>query len=130
MTRQKFIVFVLGLGCSACSRPPRSGDSLLPAVLAGGWQRKSLRDIPPSLPGARRAFEAVYEGPGKLTAGVYDLKSSANALDLVQRWKPAADTVFFSEDNYFATIKWDRADRSALTAFVRALEKSLGTQTR
>jgi hypothetical protein len=124
MPRQCWIAVVFL--CSACGPSARSAESLLPPTVAGVWQRKSLGASPPSQPPARRAFEATYEGRGKLTADVYELNSSAQGLDLVQRWKPAPDTVFFYRDNYFVVIRWDRADRQALTAFVRELEKQLG----
>jgi hypothetical protein len=69
---------------------------------------------------------AAYEGPGRLQARVYELESPAVALDLVQRWRPSADTVFFYRDQYFVVIKWQDADRRALQAFVRELEARLG----
>jgi hypothetical protein len=125
MTRRFWMLAVLA--SIACSQPPRSSESLLPARVAEVWARTSLHDIPPSPARARRAFEATYEGAGKLKADVYELHTSAEGLDMVQRWKPAPDTVFFYKDNYFAVVKWSQADRQALTAFVRALEKGLGT---
>jgi hypothetical protein len=124
MTRRFWMLTVLA--SIACSHPPRSSERLLPRQVAEVWTRTSLHDIPPSPARARRAFEATYEGAGKLTADVYELNSSAEGLDMVQRWKPAPDTVFFYKDNYFAVVKWSQADRQALTAFVRALEKGLG----
>jgi hypothetical protein len=128
MRRREFIV--AALACGACGRPPRGGESLLPETVGEMWRRTSLREIPPSPAGARRAFEAAYEGPGKLTAAVYEMRSPAGGLDLAQRWKPAADTVFFNQENYFAVVRWEKADRKALTAFVRALEKGLGAERR
>src|ERR1035438_4701839 len=38
---------------------------------------------------------ASYEGPGKLEARVYALTSPEVGVDLAQRWRPSADTVFF-----------------------------------
>ena len=54
---------------------------------------------------------------------VYQLTSSAAALDVVQRWRPAPDTVFFYSDRFFVLIQWQTADRKALQEFVGALEK-------
>jgi len=54
---------------------------------------------------------------------VYQLTSPAAALDVVQRWRPAADTVFFYSDRFFVLIQWQTADRKALQEFVGALEK-------
>ena len=54
------------------------------------------------------------------------LDSPAVALDLVQRWRPSADTVFFYRGRYFVVLKWQDADRTALQAFAAELEKRLG----
>jgi hypothetical protein len=124
--RRYWVVAALALG--ACGPPARSAESLLPATMAEVWQRRSLDNVPTAPVGGRRAFEARYEGPGKLTATVYELKYSEQGLDLVQRWKPAPDTVFFSSGKYFVVVKWAQADRKALTAFVRELERGLGGQ--
>ena len=101
--------------------------------MAGVWRRTGLRELSPSDapdPVSRTVIDrlqvADYEGPGKLEARVYELDSAAIALDLVQRWRPSADTVFFYRDKYFVVIKWQDADRKALTAFVTELEKRLG----
>ena len=69
---------------------------------------------------------ASYEGPGQIETRAYELTSSAIGLDLVQRWRPSADTVFFNPGRYFVLIKWQNADRKALQDFVREIEKRLG----
>jgi len=120
MTRRYGIVLTLVL--SACSQPARSAASLLPASLGGVWQRKSLRDIPPPRPGITRAFEAGYEGAGKVTVDLYETK---NAFEMVQHWREAPNTVFFYKGRYFVLVKWEQADRQALTALVRGLQKEL-----
>jgi hypothetical protein len=71
---------------------------------------------------------ADYDGPGKLEARLYDLQSSALALDMVQRWRPSADTVFFYEKNYFVVVKWQQAERAALQSFVREIQNGLNPQ--
>lgn len=120
------------MACCACRRgaPPRD---LFPPAIAGGWHRTALHelsasDAPDPVPRTtiNRLQAASYEGPGKLEARAYELESSAMALDLVQRWRPSADTVFFYRDQYFVVIKWQDADRKALEAFVRELEARLG----
>jgi hypothetical protein len=68
---------------------------------------------------------AAYEGPGKLEARVYELSRFEVGLDLAQRWRPSADTVFFQQGRYFVVVKWQQADRKALQEFVRELEKRL-----
>jgi len=46
-------------------------------------------------------------------------------VELSQRWKPSADTVFFSRGPYFVVVKWQAAERGPLQAFVREVEKSV-----
>jgi hypothetical protein len=106
---------------------------LLVETVAGVWHRTALErppvsDAPDPVP--RSAVEqfqtATYEGPGKIEARVYALDSPAVALELVQRWRPSADTVFFYRGRYFVVLKWQDADRKALQAFMADLEKRLG----
>jgi hypothetical protein len=123
MTRRYWIFLALVL--SACSQPARSAASLLPASVGGVWQRTSLRDIPPPRPGIVRAFEAGYEGAGKLTVDLYETKISGTAFEMVQHWRAAPETVFFDKGRYFVLVKWEQADRKALTALVRGLQKEL-----
>jgi hypothetical protein len=47
---------------------------------------------------------------------------------VVQRWKPAPDTVFFYKDRFFVLVQWQTADRKALREFVGALEKRLANK--
>jgi hypothetical protein len=123
MARRYWIV--LALVSSACSQPPRSAGSVLPASVGGVWQRKSLRDIPPPRPSIVRAFEADYEGAGKLTVTLYETKVSGTAFEMTQHWRASPDTVFFDKSRYFVLVKWEQADRKALTTFVRGLQKEL-----
>ncbi len=68
---------------------------------------------------------ATYDGPGHVEARVYRLTSASEGLDLAQRWRPSADTVFFNQGAYFVVVKWQSADRKALQDFVRQLEVKL-----
>jgi hypothetical protein len=105
-------------------------DNLLPGSV-GEWKRTALAPVAP--PGAgvipqasiRRVQGAAYEAAGKVEVTLYELSSSAAALDAVQRWRPAADTVFFYRDDLFVVVKYRDADRRALNAFVAALDKHL-----
>jgi hypothetical protein len=127
MTRRYWIA--LALVGSACSQPPRSAETLLPASAGGVWQRKSLRGIAPPKPAILRAFEAGYEGDGKpagkLTVTLYEAKVSGTAFEMTQHWRAAPNTVVFDKGRCFVVVKWEQADRKALTAFVRALQKNL-----
>jgi hypothetical protein len=107
--------------------------NVLPETVAGVWHRATLEhpavsDAPDPVPrSAVDQFQsATYEGPGKLAARVYVLDSPAVALELAQRWRPSADTVFFNVGRYFVVLKWQDADRKAIQAFAAELQKRLG----
>jgi hypothetical protein len=102
------------------------------AETIGQWHRTSQRDLaasqaPDPLPQAavRQIRTAIYDGPGKLEARLYRVASSAVALDLVQRWPPSTDTIFFYERDFIVVVKWQEADRRALQDFLRELETRL-----
>jgi len=129
MTRRKWIWLTLAAGGCGHRDPP---VELFPETVAGVWRRTALRDTPVSeapdpVPrtAVARLETADYEGPGKLEARAYELDSAAVGLDLAQRWRPSADTVFFNRGRYFIVVKWDSAERSALRAFIQDLEKKL-----
>ena len=131
MTRRRRIALAAPLLFIACARVEPMPD-LFPDAVAGVWRRTAIRDLPVSespdpVPrtSVNRIQAASYEGPGKIEARVYELTSSAAGLDLAQRWRPSADTVFFNQGRYFAVVKWRDADRRALQAFVRELEGRL-----
>ncbi|MFB3829237.1 MAG: hypothetical protein ACE15B_20890 [Bryobacteraceae bacterium] len=92
----------------------------------GGWRR--VAGAQPQVPALlqrslRRASAAEYQGAGTATVSVFELASSAAALDAVQRWRPEPDAVIFHRDNYFVRVRSSVPDRRALGAFMRALEK-------
>jgi hypothetical protein len=116
----------------ACRNTTVLPPGLFPATAANAWRRTALRDLPVSEapdPVPRNEIERItaasYEGPGKLEARVYVLRSPAVGLDLSQRWRPSADTVFFSRGRYFVVLKWQAAERRPLQDFVRELEGRL-----
>ena len=130
MTRRNWLWLTAALvACGRAAPPP----NLFPQTVAGVWRRTDVRrlsagDAPDPVPRTviNSLQAASYDGPGKLEARIYELESPGVALDQVQRWRPSADTVFFYRDQYFVVIKWQDADRKALTAFVAELEKRLG----
>jgi hypothetical protein len=130
MTRRHWLWSALTLSACRQSTPPFDP---FPEVVAGVWRRTSLSDPPVSespdpVPrtSVTRLRTAVYEGPGRLDARAYLLTTSAVGLDLVQRWRPSAETVFFNPGQAFVVIKWQQADRKALQDFVREIERRLG----
>lgn len=134
MRNKSRLVLVLSAASLAyCGGEKKAAQPLFPDAVAENWKRKESAGLPaPDAPesvrrlGLRRAQRAVYEGPGAITADLYELTSSAAGLELVQTWRPAANTVFFYKENYFVVVKWEKAERAAVTAFVVALEKHLG----
>jgi hypothetical protein len=119
---------------AGCARPNPMPDAFTETL--GAWHRSGPpRDLPAaqppdSLPGARieQIRAASYDGPGKLDARIYALSSPAAALDVVQRWTPQPDTVFFYNDRFFVVVHWQTAEKKELQAFVRALEKRFSTK--
>jgi hypothetical protein len=121
------------LGCAACAKREPPAEAF-PETLAG-WTRTSLRELPVAdspdpIPkeSVRRAQTATYEGQGKIEARAYELKRQEIGLDIAQRWRQAADSVFFWARSYFVVVSWKDADRKALQEFTRALEKRLNAQ--
>jgi hypothetical protein len=117
---------------AGCGQTRRPAVEPFPETVDGGWLRKDRRDVPVSeapdpVPrtAVRRLEIAEYAGPGKLEARAYELTSKEVGLDLAQRWRPSADTVFFWTGTYFIVVKWQEADRKALQAFTREVEKRL-----
>lgn len=120
-------LLVLMCCSSSTGKPPK-----LPESAAFGWQLKSLnRTEPASAPptvrqlGFRESWRAEYVGPGTVHVDLYRLKSEAAGLEMMQRWRAEANSVTFFDRRYFVVVRWDKADRAALTALVGTLEKSL-----
>jgi len=118
---------------AACHATVAIPPGLFPAAAAGGWRRVSVRDVPASEapdPVPRNEVDrlevASYDGPGKVEARVYVLFSKTVGLELSQRWRPSADTVFFNRGHFFVVVKWQTAQRQALEGFIRGLEAGLG----
>lgn len=135
MTRRNCLWLALAL--AGCGKEPELPPDLFPESVSGAWHRVAVHDLaasdsPDPVPRNEiaRLREAAYDGPGKLQARVYQLRSDAVGLELAQRWRPSSDTVFFDVGRYFVVIKWQSADRQALRDFVRDLETRLGTALR
>ena len=130
-TRRRWLAFPMAL--TGCGKRAPAID-MFPETVAG-WKRTWLRDVPVSEapdPAPRtsvtRLQAAGYEGFGKLEARAYELSSSQVGVDIAQRWRPSADTVFFWAGRYFVVVKWQEADRRALQQFTRDLEKRVKGQ--
>ena len=120
-----FAVVMLLTACTAKTQPP-----VFPPNVASEWQLKGSQSFPaasaPDLVrkiGTRGWWRATYEGPGSATVELYELTSPAGGLQMVQESRPVADTVVWYTPHYFIVVKWRNSDRSAVSAFVRAVEK-------
>jgi len=123
-TLSRYLLTIATLLLTACG----GGSSLFsfPAD-AGPWKLKQTKEIvaPDTIRrlGIKRAQAAEYEGPGRLTAELYEMTSSAGALEVEQTWRPSADTVAFHRENLFFVIHWENADRAAVSTFVKQIGK-------
>jgi hypothetical protein len=126
MERRLWIAVVMLLtACTAKTQPP-----VFPPSVASGWRLKGSQSFPaasaPDLVrkiGTRGWRRATYEGPGSATVELFELTSSAGGLQMVQEWRPVADTVVWYTPRYFIVVKWRSSERNAIAAFVRAIEK-------
>src|SRR5690348_11245983 len=105
MSRRHSILLLLLL--ASCSTP-RPGPPAFPETAAGAWRLRSSQGFPAATApdmvrtiGTRGWWSASYEGPGSATVEVYELTSSAGGLEMVQKWRPQADTVVFYTLRYF-----------------------------
>jgi hypothetical protein len=128
------IIPLMLIVAAGCGRRESNVESLL-APEVDRWKRSALAqkaaaDLPAEVRrfGVRRADTATYQGPGRLDVDLYELNSEAAGLELEQTWRPAANTVVFHRDRWFAVVRWESAEREAVTAFVRALEKQLAAR--
>jgi hypothetical protein len=118
----------------ACGR--KAPQPVFAPTVADTWRLRMTQNFPPgSAPefiGKQRVrtwWRASYEGPGSMTVELYELAAPASGLDLVQRWRPVADTVVWYTPRYFVVVKWQSPDRSAAGAFIRALQKQFAEET-
>ena len=125
------VLVAAALLAAGCGRPAVPPADPLPEAL-GEWRRTALAnkpfaDAPDPIPrgSAKSVRTASYGGPGKVEVTLYELTSSAAALDAVQRWRPAASTVFFYREEFFVVVEYRDADRKAVNAFLRDLDRHL-----
>ncbi len=131
MQRRDWILSALLLGaCGRQTRPP-----VFPPTVAGEWHLKTSQNFPAtSAPelirklGTRGWWSAAYEGPGSATVELYELTASPAGLEMVQQWRPIADTVVWYTPRYFVMVRWRSADRTAISAFIRVLQKQFAEE--
>jgi hypothetical protein len=130
MKRRRCLLLTIAL--AACGSAPRALE--LPQTLANVWTLRSSRAEPAATApemvraiGTRGWTAASYQGPGKVDLAIYRLTSEPGGLEMVQKWRPQANTVVFYTDRYFVVVKYDAADRAPVNALITALQKVLST---
>jgi len=123
------ILLLLG-ACKQGAAPP-----VFPSSVSDAWRLKSSQsfaaDSAPELIrkiGTRGWWRAGYEGPGSATIELYELTATPGGLEMVQKWRPAADAVVWYTPRYFVVVKWQSADRAAVGVLIRSLEKQFQEQ--
>ena len=115
-----------GCGSSAVKEPA------FPASVAPGWTRSDVHKLdasqfPPIIheAGIQQGWETEYRSPDGAVARVdaYAIRSSANGLDLVQRWRPERDNAQFYTDHFLLNVAWEKAKHDELAELVRTLPK-------
>lgn len=122
---------MLTIALASCGSAPRPLE--LPQTLASVWTLQSAHTEPPATApeivraiGTRGWTAATYQGPGKVDLAIYQLTSEPGGLEMVQKWRPQANTVVFHTDRYFVVVKYE-ADRAPVNALITALQKVLST---
>lgn len=123
--KRRQLFFFLGCVPLACSKPPKD---LVPAVVDGVWKRTASEpetNIPELVKklGCRKATRHTYEGPRKLTVTVFEMTTSAGALEALQKWPVVQRTVPFLKRDLFVLVTG--ANDLVLAEFTSALEKSM-----
>ncbi len=131
MRRVLWLAVVL-VGCGSGTKEP-----VFPATVAPGWTRAAVRPIeasqfPPLIQsaGIKKGWQTEYRAQDGAVARVdaYAIASSANGLDLVQRWRPERDNAQFYTDHFLLNVAWQQAKHDELAALVRSLPKMVEGQ--
>jgi hypothetical protein len=122
------ILTLNGCGESAPGKPD------LPQSVSPGWAQKSFGQAAPpaGLPETSKpdCWKAVYAGKGSAEVWTCGYGNKGGAFDAAQRARAEADTVKFQEGKYLVIVKWSGSSREEITALVRALQKSMGVNSR
>ena len=102
---------------------------VFPPVIGDAWKLKGVQRFEASSApkmvrkiGTRGWWSAAYEGAGSATVEVYALPGPVG-LEMVQEWRPVADAVVWYTPRYFVVVRWKGAQRAAVGALIRELQK-------
>lgn len=114
---------------AACART-RAAPAFRPLV-AGVWQLKGVQSFDSSRApemmrkiGTQGWWRAASEGPGSATVEMYALPAPPARLEMVQQWRPVANTVVWYTPRYFLVVRSKSAERDAVRSMIRELEKA------
>jgi hypothetical protein len=113
-------VVLSGCGSSLPSKPD------LPASVSPGWKQDSYADAPKpaNLPGSPQCWKASYSGQGTAEVLVCGYPEGG-AFDAAQRTPAEGQAVKFDQGRYFVLVHWNNSPKTAVTALVRTIQKSL-----
>jgi hypothetical protein len=75
--------------------------------------------------GIDKGWEAEYRAADGAVAvvDVYAVPSSAQSLDMVQRWRPERNNAQFPTEHFLLNVAWQGASHDELASLVRSLPK-------
>jgi hypothetical protein len=109
-------------GCGS-GLPPKPD---LPASVSPGWKLGAFNPIakPAELPDAPTCWQGKYSGQGTAEVLICGYKAGG-AFNAAQRARAEGQAVKFDQGPYFVLVRWNNAPKVAVTALVRAIQKSL-----
>lgn len=121
---------ILALFLASCQSESR--PFAIPQMLEGGWRQASVSATVPSRQpewmsrlGISKASTVRYDGSVEAEVDIYELRSSAAALECMQLWKRSPGESFLMKRNLFVVIRSTHPNREMVMDFSRALEKAL-----
>lgn len=122
------LIFLLSLlSCSSAPQPLK-----IPLATEGGWKQASNGPVDASRQpewlsrlGLQQSRSVKYSGSIDVEADIYELKSSASALECMQLWKRSPAESVLLKGNLFIVLRSNHPNREMLMDFSRALEKAL-----
>lgn len=131
--RSWLVVAVLLVGCGGATKEPVLPEKVPPAwTRSGAISPIDAAKFPAIIQsaGIKQGWQAGYRAPDGASArvDVYAVRSNAQGLDLVQRWRPERDNAQFYTDHFLLNVAWQQAQHDELAALVRALPKLIEGQ--
>ena len=111
----------------ACKNPAEKAE-VLPMSL-GEFRRLNIENIPAEehpeeykRMGLKNARRAMYQGPARISATVYEMGGQAVAFELVQKWRPQPASISFQQGRFFVVLKSEPEDAKAMSALASSIE--------